>query len=208
MTATVGGRYIVRDAAGAQVADVEANVQWEQWSDASIQEVIVDGFASLDGTTNAGVPLNKSLIRHNFQDTFSLRLGGSYQRVMGPGPGDPARRRRLRHRGREGELGARRPRRRRPHHRHARRVADPVEGPHRSRRRHRPRGHPHPDHGCNNNTLGANCTGPGLLPPDSRTGPDPIQPVSDPGSQQISPINQGAIKSGYGILLLGVTTWF
>jgi len=208
MTATVGGRYIVRDAAGAQVADVEANVQWEQWSDASIQEVIVDGFASLDGTTNAGVPLNKSLIRHNFQDTFSLRLGGSYQRVMGPGlvtlrggvaydtaaAKDNWERADLDGAARTtATLGASLT---------LSKVRIDLGGGivHEGTRTQ--------NTGCNNNTLGANCTGPGLLPPDSRTGPDPIQPVAGTGSQQISPINQGAIKSGYGILLLGVTTWF
>jgi hypothetical protein len=208
MTATVGGRYIVRDAAGAQVADVEANVQWEQWSDASIQEVIVDGFASVGGTTDIGLPLQKSRIRHNFQDTFSLRLGGSYQRVMGPGlvtlrggvAYDTAAAKKNWERAdldgaarTTATLGASLT---------LSKVRIDLGGGivHEGTRTQTTY--------CDNNTPGANCTGPGLLPPDSRTGPDPIQPISDPGSQQISPINQGAIKSGYGILLLGVTTWF
>lgn len=208
MTATVGGRYIVRDAKGDQLADVELNVAWEQWSDASNQEVIVDGFASIDGTTNAGVPLNRSFIRHNFQDTFSFRLGGSYQRVMGPGlvtlRGGVAH-----------DTAAAKENWERADLDGAARTTATLGG---SLTLDKVRidvgggivyeGTRTQNTNCNNNTAGRACDGGPLVGPDSRTGPDPIQPISAPGSQQISPINQGAIKSGYGLLMIGATTWF
>ncbi|MBK9033749.1 MAG: outer membrane protein transport protein [Myxococcales bacterium] len=206
-TVTVGGRYIVRDAAGKQMADVEANVAWEQWSSATDQEVIVDGFASLDGTTNAGVPLNKTIIRHGFKDTYSFRLGGSYERDMGPG--------RVTVRGGVAyDTTAAKTGWERADLDGAARTTMALGG---SMTLDKVRidigggmvyeGTRTQDAGCNNNTQGANCTGPGLVPPDKRTGPDPIQPVAAPGSQQISPINQGAISSGYKLLMIGVTTW-
>ena len=207
-TVTVGGRYVVRDAAGAQVADVEANVAWEDWSEGSNQEVIVDGFASIDGTTNAGVPLNRTYIRHGLDDTFSLRLGGSYQREMGPGlvtvRGGVAYDTTAAREGWEradfdgaarttGTLGASLT---------LSKVRIDVGGGivYEGTRTQ--------NANCNNNTFNHSCTGATLVPPDDRTGPDPIQPVASPNAQQISPINQGAISSGYGLLMLGVSTWF
>jgi long-chain fatty acid transport protein len=71
--ATVGGRYIVRDAAGRERGDVEFDVQWEDWSSSSDIEIIVDGKSGL-----TGLRLNPVLNRHGFQDTYSFRLGGAW----------------------------------------------------------------------------------------------------------------------------------
>jgi long-chain fatty acid transport protein len=72
-TATLGARYILRDAGGAERGDVEFDVQWEDWSAASDVKVTVDGKSGL-----SGFRLNPTLIRHGFEDTFSFRLGGSW----------------------------------------------------------------------------------------------------------------------------------
>lgn len=72
-TATIGARFILRDAANEEKGDVELDVKWEDWSAASDVRVIVDGQSGL-----TGLPLNEAFIRHGFQDTFSVRLGGAY----------------------------------------------------------------------------------------------------------------------------------
>jgi long-chain fatty acid transport protein len=72
-TASVGGRYILRDAAGREKGDIELDLVWEDWSAASDIEVIVDGKSGL-----TGLALQPALIRHGFRDTISVRLGGAY----------------------------------------------------------------------------------------------------------------------------------
>lgn len=205
--AALGARYVVRDASGNQVADIEANVQWEEWSAASIQEVKVDGWASIDGTT-ANLPLNVTNIRHNFQDTYSVRLGGSYQRVMGPGLVT------FRAGGAYDTAAAKEGWERADIDGAARftvaagasltleRVRFDVGGGivHEGTRTQ--------GIGCNPTVQGRGCDGGTPLPQDDRSGPDPAQPLSDSGAQQTSPFNEGALSSGYGLLLLGVSTWF
>ncbi len=71
-TATVGGRWILRDGTGAEKADVELDVKWENWGDAQITETITDGFSVAAG------PLDRARIPHGYQDVYSVRLGGSY----------------------------------------------------------------------------------------------------------------------------------
>lgn len=220
MAATVGARYIVRDASDRQVADVELNVQWENWGGEvgpsdnrrKIGDylVIVDGFAAVDvGPPPVGLNLNPTLIRHNLQNTLSVRLGGSWQTPIGD--------KTLVLRGgvahdtaaaKEGwqrvdfdgaarwtfaagaslalkkvriDLGA----------------GMVYEGS-------RTQGT-----GCNP-ALGNTGCGPGgaTLPVDDRVGPDPIQPTSDSSGQQESPFTAGTLTSGYNLLMLGVTTWF
>jgi long-subunit fatty acid transport protein len=79
MVATVGGRYKLLDASGAVTGDVELDVAWEHWSAASDYGVLVDGVVL------GSIPINKSTIRHNFQDVISTRLGGSYRLPVGDG---------------------------------------------------------------------------------------------------------------------------
>jgi long-chain fatty acid transport protein len=78
MHAQLGVRYIFRDEAGGEKADVELDLRWENWSAASDTEVVVDGQDSL-----IGLKLNKVIIRHGYRDVFSMRLGGSYQLPVG-----------------------------------------------------------------------------------------------------------------------------
>ncbi|HUH01220.1 MAG TPA: outer membrane protein transport protein [Kofleriaceae bacterium] len=76
-TATIGARWILRDGE-REKGDVELDVRWEDWSAASDVRVMVDGQSGL-----TGLPLNEAFIRHGFQDSFSVRLGGAYE-VMSP----------------------------------------------------------------------------------------------------------------------------
>lgn len=92
-TATVGVRYVMRDAAGNEKADVELDVRWEDWDskcdlpedqmilgettrNCSDHYVIVDAVSELTGFV-----LQPSLIKHGMKDVYSIRLGGSYQVV-------------------------------------------------------------------------------------------------------------------------------
>jgi len=78
MTATVGGRFIIRDGAGAERGDVELDVSWENWKAASDVHVFVDGRSYI-----TGLYLNEAIIRHGFQDVWSVRLGGSWSFPVG-----------------------------------------------------------------------------------------------------------------------------
>ena len=71
--ASVGGRWIAHDAQGRERADIELNVQWENWSATSTSKAVVDA-------TTPTLPdgLNPSESKHGFKDAFSFRLGGSY----------------------------------------------------------------------------------------------------------------------------------
>lgn len=78
--ATIGARYILREPSGREKADVEFDVRWENWSNASNTKILVDGQVD----TNGGIlPLNYSLNRHGYKDVFSMRLGGHYQIPVG-----------------------------------------------------------------------------------------------------------------------------
>ncbi len=78
--ATVGARYILRGADGREKADIELDVRWENWgsTDASDTQVRVDGKAS-----TGDVAIKPTLLRHGFQDVWSVRLGGSYTIAAG-----------------------------------------------------------------------------------------------------------------------------
>ena len=78
--AQLGARVILRDGAGHERGDVELDVRWEDWSDASDVEVIVDGKDSLIGRE-----IEPSVIRHGFRDTWAARLGGSWAIATGAG---------------------------------------------------------------------------------------------------------------------------
>ncbi len=71
-TATAAARYVVRDDDGAEIGDLEMDVRWENWAAASDYEVVVDGQNHLLGTR-----LEDTVIKHGFQDVWSVRLGGA-----------------------------------------------------------------------------------------------------------------------------------
>lgn len=213
----LGGRYIFRDADDREVADLELNVQWENWGGTVTQDgaerpigdyqVIVDGFASI--APGVGLQLNPSLIRHNLQDTFSFRLGGSYRLplagntlvVRGGVAYDTVA-------AKDGWQrvdfdGAARLTTTAGASLVLSRVSIDVgvgkvfEGT-------REQGT-----GCNPTVSDPGCGSDGdALPVEDRVGPDPVQPTSDSSGQVENPFTGGTISSGYNLLMLGVTTWF
>ena len=76
-TAAIGGRFVVRDGTFER-ADVEFDVKWEDWSAGSDYLAVVDGQSML-----LGKRLEDVVSRHGLRDTFSFRLGGSYNMPLG-----------------------------------------------------------------------------------------------------------------------------
>lgn len=201
--AVVGARYIIRDGA-RELADIELDVQWEDWSSASNVRLVADGQAAATGRI-----LEEVLSRHGFKDTLSVRLGGSYNHAFGDnelivragaaydtaaadneftrldldgfarttvgfGLGFKTSRLRV-------DLGA-----------GASLEADrTVPGD------------------CNPDVANPGCEGTGTdTPVREREAPDPEQPLLGPFNQVQSPFNGGEYSQGYLILSLGVTAWF
>lgn len=71
--AAIGARWIAHSEDGRERADLELDVQWENWSATSTSQAIVD-------VTTPTLPdgLYPSESKHGFKDAFSFRLGGSY----------------------------------------------------------------------------------------------------------------------------------
>jgi long-subunit fatty acid transport protein len=90
MTAQLGGRYKMLDTAGKLKGDVELDVDWERWGETcdynkdptclnpSDFHVTVDGIIATQPTATSGLPLKTNLIQHGLQNTYAVRLGGSY----------------------------------------------------------------------------------------------------------------------------------
>jgi long-chain fatty acid transport protein len=199
-TATVGGRWILRDAAGAEKADVELDLSWEDWSNASVTSTVADAIG-------ANGPLKPAVVDHGFMDVLSVRLGGSYAmqrwQLRGGMAYDtktaPQSWTRLDQDGKQRatfatgvaytaprwrvELGGGfvwEPDRTVPN------DCLPPDGP------------AGRDEGC----------GPGgaRQPVEDRTRPDPAQPLDNELLQ--SPFNAGTYKSHYVLMHLGLSTWF
>lgn len=76
-SASIGARYILRDGT-REMADVEFDVKWEDWSNGSNYVGVVDGQSQLLGRR-----LEDVVTRHGLRDSFSFRLGGSYNMALG-----------------------------------------------------------------------------------------------------------------------------
>jgi long-subunit fatty acid transport protein len=95
MTATLGGRYKFLDDGGALKGDIELDVGWEHWGakcdyakdptclDPSDFHVTVNAQAATVTSPDQGIPLKNSLVSHGLQDTYSVRLGGSWHFPVG-----------------------------------------------------------------------------------------------------------------------------
>ncbi len=77
-TAQLGGRFIVRDGKGGERADIEVDVRWENWANASDEEILVNGRDTL--LQNSLKPV---IGRHGFKDVWSVRVGGAYKIDVG-----------------------------------------------------------------------------------------------------------------------------
>jgi long-subunit fatty acid transport protein len=73
MALSGGVRWIFRDQKQAERGDIEFDVRWEDWSNASDTEIIVDAKSA-----TLQLPLKTAYVRHGYHDTFAFRLGGSY----------------------------------------------------------------------------------------------------------------------------------
>jgi long-chain fatty acid transport protein len=76
-TGSLGGRYIFLDRKGEERADVELDLKWEDWSEASTTITQSDAISAARG------PLNEMHLGHGFKDVLSTRLGGSYTLPVG-----------------------------------------------------------------------------------------------------------------------------
>lgn len=203
-TASIGARYILRDSAGGERADLEFDVKWENWADASDITVIVDG-----KSMTLGRNLEPSVIRHQLMDVFSFRLGGSYTMPVGKNAlsiraGAAYDTKTAKASFNRVDLDSK------PRMTLAGGVAYTfgrfrveagggiVIEPDRVV----------PDN-CQPTISVEGCQGNGeeTRVPD-RTRPDPVQPLSAPLNQIENPFNAGEYKSGYVLLHLGVTAWF
>jgi long-chain fatty acid transport protein len=205
--ATLGGRYIFRDRNGGERGDIELDLAWENWSSADQIRIVVDGADSL---TNQ--PLNETLSRNGFRDTYSVRLGGSYSQPLGNNKlifrtgaaydtaAAPDTFIRLEQDGKArttltGGLAFETSRFRIDAGGGV--VLEPIINVPQCQ----------PPNGPSVAQPGCDGTG-RETPVSERVSPDPIQPLRDPGSQVQSPYNAGRYKSSYVLLSLGVTTWF
>lgn len=203
MTASLGARYIFTDGAGVAKGDIELDVKWENWSNASDYDIIVDGIGEISNRF-----IEPAVMKHGFQDVISVRLGGSYDV---PVMGKPLALR----------AGA------------AYDTAAAKEGWERVDMDGAARttlaggiaytfGNARVDLGggvvlegardvaeCNPTVTMMGCDGSGTeTPGPERNHPDPVQPLQGAGNQTESPFNAGHYESGYVIFSLGLSTWF
>jgi len=202
MTASLGGRYILRDAGGGERGDVELDAQWEHHSATSDYKVVVDGQVD-----PGGISIKDTFIRHGLQDVLSVRLGGSY-RI--PVAGAPLTVRA----GAAYDTAAARDDWERLDLDGAARTTLALGAGYKI-------GRFSIDLGGGAVLEGTREVGSGCNPPDGDTGcdgrvtavadrtqPDPVQPLSVPGGQKQSPFNDGTYKSHYVVFMLGLTAAF
>jgi long-chain fatty acid transport protein len=204
MQATIGGRWIMRDDLGRQTVDVELDLAWEQWSHASTYRIIIDGMAVNGGGLE--LDLFETRILHNFQDTYSVRLGGSWQKDVGSG--------RLTVRAGVGhDTRAARDNWERLDIDGAARTTVAAGASYAMKKVRFDLGggaviEPGREQGTTCNPSMPNNTDPDCAGGRDATGPDPVQPLRDPGDQAQSPIAAGRYESGYAMIFLGASTWF
>ncbi|MBX3159821.1 MAG: outer membrane protein transport protein [Deltaproteobacteria bacterium] len=219
-TASLGGRYKFLDGAGRMRGDVELQLGWENWSakKASTYFVVVDARAALlgpDGEETGSIILKDSEVAHNFQDTFNVRLGGSF--VLPQGGGNEI----VLRAGVGHDTAAAKPGWLRADVDGAARTTFTVGGSFKTRSWTISagggfiyEGSPSNPGTCNptrlNTSPGPGCVGDGTENPvgPDRAGPDPIHPIIDPALQAESPVAQGDYKSHYVLFMLGATAKF
>ena len=236
-TAALGARYKFIGANEKLRGDIELNVGWENWGKTCEKDADTGQFKDPECTApgqyrvvlDSGLyvndvyaqPLEKNFNSFGFQDTFAVRIGGSYRHQLGEALDadtvilrggisyDSAA-------AREGWLRAQVD--------GAARVTSTLGAAYRGRSFEVSAGGGFVYEGTNTNpgaaadgsdcnpTLAAGnlgCNGDNTeRPVDARQGPDPTNPLLTPQFQAESPYNQGTFKSHYVLLMLGVTTWF
>ncbi|MBA2540097.1 MAG: outer membrane protein transport protein [Deltaproteobacteria bacterium] len=212
MSLLVGARYKFLDGAGKMKGDIEFNAGWENWSAdlATNYRVVVDSDVYIDGTSF--LSLKDNVIRHEFSDTFSFRLGGSYHLPVGDntvilraGVSHDTRA------AKEGWLRASLD--------GAARTMMALGGAYRAKRFEIDAGFGFVYEGTQNNPgecnvlvdtpdmKGCNNDGNERASKD-RIGLDPINPLVVTEQQTESPVTLGEYKSHYVMFMLGASTWF
>lgn len=104
-TATLGARYKILDKAYREKADIEVNVNWENWGKTCDVDPVTGQFTDLECTSpgqyrivldaglytngNFAQPIEKNYVNYGLKDTYSFRLGGSYHIFRSPVSIDP-----------------------------------------------------------------------------------------------------------------------
>lgn len=225
--AELGARYKFLDAAGRLKADVELHLGWENWGAGCTIDELTDGscvspsdfrvtadtHVYLNGVP--ALPLNDAIVRHGLQDSFAVRLGGSYHVPLGEPRSDGESRRVILRGGIGHDTAAARDGWLRADLDGAARTMLAVGAAYRAHSFEISvgggailEGSPsNPGTGgggapCNPTEAAPGC---GAGEPQ---GPDPIAPLRDPDDQLESPIAQGDYKAHYVLVMLGVTAWF
>lgn len=214
MNATVGGRYKFLGADGKQKGDVELNLGWENWSSdrATNYRIVADAQIYLNGTPNLAIKDN--IVPHGFKDTFSARVGGSYDIPVN----DAA----ITLRGGVGyDTQAAKTGWLRADIDGAARTTIALGAGYKAKRFKVDIGGGVILEGSNSNAGECNptekdktklgCNGDGVEHPvgsDDRQGPDPINPILVPNAQIEAPTNKGTFSSHYVMFMLGFSTWF
>jgi long-subunit fatty acid transport protein len=230
MTATVGGRYKIVDEKNELLADVELDVNWENWGkrcdfdDASIPGSTCTAPGQYRIQIDAGLytngmyaqPINSTgganVLNLGLQDTFGIRLGGSYHLPAG------ANKVVLRG-GLAYDTAAAKTGWLRANFDGASRVTTALGGAYEVNGWQINAGFGYVFEGTNENP-GANADGsdcnptssmlgctPAHEPPD-RQGPDPTNPLLTPNTQGENPYNQGSITSHYLMFMMGFAKAF
>lgn len=205
MNAALAGRYKFYDQAGHMRGDIEANVFWENWS----SERATDYRVIVDGVVNNTIDIKDALVRHGLRDTWSVRLGGSYN-LQAAGN-------RLTLRGGAAyDTGAAKPGWERADLDGAARTMLTAGASYELPRVRFDIGGGAALQGtrnvggdCNPTLTMPGCSGSGRdVAYDERGGWDPVNPVIVPRSQVENPVNHGTYKSHYVMFMLGASTKF
>jgi long-subunit fatty acid transport protein len=227
MTAQIGGRWKFLDSKGKQKGDLELDLDWEHWGatcdytkditcqNPSDYKVTVDAQITTPASTNS-VLLQQTLIQHGLQDTYGVRLGGSWSWEQGADNSLVVRG------GISHDTRAAKPGWERVDLDGAARTMISAGGSYKLPRWSFDAGFGVILEGTRTNNRNCNpagsegCGPSGQQPQDgfqqngqpSREGPDPTVPIIPAGSQIEQPTNQGTYSSYYLLIMLGASTWF
>jgi long-subunit fatty acid transport protein len=226
MTAQLGGRYKLLDGAGALIADVELDLDWENWgkscSDADFNtgacvtpgdfRVVSDSSVYVGASS---LPLNDAVVKHGLRDTYGVRVGGSYHIPVGPrregGGSDEV----IVRGGLGYDTAAAKQGWLRADLDGAARTTITVGAAYRTDRFEISLGGGTILEGSPSNPNvggGAEPCNPTAAMPScgtmERQGPDPIFPLAPSTMQAENPVNQGDYKAHYILLMLGASMWF
>ncbi len=222
MTATIGGRWKFLDPHGKLRGDIELNLGWEHWGagcdynngignclDPSDYHVTIDGQVTSPLAAGVALPLQEQLIEHGLQDTYSVRVGGSW---VFPVATDAI----VARAGVSYDTAAAKEGWERLDLDGAARTMLALGASYKLPRVSIDAGFAYVYEGSR--TQNRNCTptsatqgcGPGNTPEpfNQQTGANPTNPVFQFNGQLEDPIDQGTIVSHYVMFMLGASTWF